>query len=54
MVQKAWAAGFVALVSVSAPSSLAVATAERAGLVLAGFSRSGRTTVYAGLDRVVV
>lgn len=53
MVQKAWAAGCTALVSVSAPSSLAVATAERAGLVLAGFTRSGRTTVYAGLERVV-
>ncbi len=53
MVQKAWSAGFAALVSVSAPSSLAVTTAERAGLVLAGFTRAGRTTVYSGLDRVV-
>ncbi|MFM7508470.1 MAG: formate dehydrogenase accessory sulfurtransferase FdhD [Actinomycetota bacterium] len=53
MVQKAWSARCAALVSVSAPSALAIATAERAGLVLAGFSRSGRTTVYAGLDRVV-
>lgn len=52
MVQKAWAAGFAALVSVSAPSSLAVATAERAGLVLAGFARPGRITVYAGRERV--
>jgi FdhD protein len=53
MVQKAWAAGFAALVSVSAPSSLAVRTAERAGLVLVGFARAGRFTVYAGADRVV-
>ncbi|UDY34590.1 formate dehydrogenase accessory sulfurtransferase FdhD [Dermatobacter hominis] len=52
MVQKAWAGGFAALVSVSAPSSLAVRTAERAGLVLVGFARSGRFTVYAGGDRV--
>ena len=52
MVQKAWAAGFAALVSVSAPSSLAVATAARAGLVLAGFARDGRLTVYAADDRV--
>lgn len=51
MVQKAWAGGFAALVSVSAPSSLAVRTAQRAGLVLVGFSRSGRFTVYAGADR---
>ena len=48
IVQKAWAAGFSALVSVSAPSSLAVTTAERAGLVLVGFARGGRATVYAG------
>jgi FdhD protein len=48
VVQKAWAAGFSALVSVSAPSSLAVTTAERAGLVLVGFARGGRATVYAG------
>jgi len=48
MVQKAWAAGFGALVAVSAPTSLAVATAVRANLVLAGFVRDGRMNVYAG------
>jgi FdhD protein len=47
MVQKAWAAGFVALVSVSAPSSLAVETARRANLQLAGFARDGRLNLYA-------
>jgi len=52
MVQKAWAGGFAALVSVSAPSSLAVSTAERAGLVLCGFAREGRLTAYAGADRI--
>ncbi len=46
MVQKAWAAGFTALVAVSAPSSLAVTTARRAGLTLVGFARSGGGTVY--------
>ena len=46
MVQKAWAAGFAALVSVSAPSSLAITTARQAGLTLAGFARDGRLTVY--------
>jgi len=46
LVQKAWAAGFAALVSVSAPTSLAVATAERAGLVLAGFVRGARINLY--------
>jgi FdhD protein len=52
MVQKAWAAGFAALISVSAPSSLAVDTAAHAGLVLVGFARDGRMTVYAGDARV--
>jgi FdhD protein len=47
MVQKAWAAGFGSLVAVSAPTSLAVAAARRAGLVLVGFVRPGRCNVYA-------
>ena len=46
MVQKAWAAGFSALVAVSGPSSLAVETARRAGLTLAGFARGGNGTIY--------
>ncbi|MFM7070136.1 MAG: formate dehydrogenase accessory sulfurtransferase FdhD [Actinomycetes bacterium] len=52
MVQKAWAAGFGALVSVSAPSSLAVDLATRAGMVLVGFARDGRLTVFAGGELV--
>ena len=47
MVQKTWAAGFGALIAVSAPTSLAVEAARRAGLVLAGFLREGRFNVYA-------
>ncbi len=46
MVQKAWAAGFTALVAVSGPSSLAIATARRAGLLLVGFARNGKGSVY--------
>jgi len=46
LVTKAWAAGFPALVAVSAPSALAVATADRAGILLAGFARHGRLNVY--------
>ena len=38
MVQKAWAAGFSALVAVSAPTALAVLAARRANLLLAGSS----------------
>jgi FdhD protein len=47
IVQKAWAAQFAAIVAVSAPTSLAVQTARRAGILLAGFVRPGRMNVYA-------
>lgn len=46
LVQKAWAAGFSTLVAVSAPTALAVHTARRAGLVLAGFARHDRLNMY--------
>jgi FdhD protein len=46
MVQKAWAAGFTALVAVSAPSALAVDTARAANMQLAGFARGGKLRVY--------
>jgi FdhD protein len=47
LVQKAWSAGFGTLVAVSAPTALAVHTARRAGLTLAGFVRGDRLNVYA-------
>ncbi len=47
MVQKAWAAGFAALVAVSAPTALAVDAGRRAGLLLAGFVRGDQFNVYA-------
>lgn len=46
MVQKAWAGGFAAMVSVSGPSALAVNTARRAGLTMVGFARDGAGNVY--------
>jgi FdhD protein len=46
MVQKAWAAGFAAVVSVSAPSSLAVEVARAGNLTLAGFARDGGMNIY--------
>ena len=52
LCQKAVAAGVTALVSVSAPSSLAVSLATTFGLTLAGFARDGRVTVYAGHERL--
>ena len=47
MVQKAWAAGFAAVVAVSAPSALAVETAQAANMTLAGFARNGAMNLYA-------
>lgn len=47
MTQKAWAAGFTALVAVSAPSALAVQVARTAGLQLGGFARDGTIRIYA-------
>ena len=52
MVQKAWAAGFSAVVAVSGPSALAVATARRAGLTVLGFARGGTANVYSPAELV--
>ena len=46
IVQKAWAGGFSSVVSVSAPSALAVETAHAARIQLAGFHRGGEINVY--------
>ena len=46
MVQKAWAAGFSTLLSVSAPTALAATAARRAGLLLAGFVRDTELNIY--------
>jgi FdhD protein len=53
MVQKAAALGAVAIAAVSAPTALAIETAEQAGIALAAFVREGRLTVYANIDRIV-
>ena len=46
IVQKAWAAGFATVLSVSAPSSLAVETAAAGGVELFGFVRGRRVNAY--------
>jgi FdhD protein len=46
LVAKAWAAGFETMLAVSAPSSLAVATAREAGIDLYGFVRGGAMNAY--------
>lgn len=53
IVQKAAMAGFLCVAGVSAPSSLAIDTAEEAGLTLAAFVRDGRFTLYTHEKRVV-
>jgi FdhD protein len=52
LVQKAAVAGAPILVGVGAPSSLAIELATDRGMTLAGFTRRGRTNIYAGSERV--
>ena len=52
LVQKAVAAGIPLMVAVGAPSTLAVATAQRFGLTLVGFLRGERFNVYSRPDRI--
>jgi len=53
MVEKAAAAGVSILVAISAPTALAIAQAEKAGLTLVALARADGHTVFAGGHRVV-
>jgi FdhD protein len=50
MVQKAAAAGMSALVAVSAPTTYAIAMANELNVMLAGFARQNRYTLYSHPD----
>lgn len=52
LVQKALAAGIPLIAGIGAPSSLAIACAERGRQTLIGFLRAERLNVYTGVERV--
>jgi FdhD protein len=52
IVQKAAVAGIPIVCAVSAPTNLAVETAERFGMTLVGFLRGEKFNVYSGFDRI--
>jgi FdhD protein len=54
IIQKAAAAGIPIVSAVSAPTSLAIDLAERAGITLAAFVRGGRMNVYTHPRRVLL
>ncbi len=53
LVQKAWVAGIPIIGAVSAGSSMAVETAEAAGITLAGFVRPPKLVCYTRPDRLL-
>lgn len=52
MVQKAATAGFTTVVTISAPTSLAITLADEAALTLVAFARGDTFTVYTHSDRI--
>jgi FdhD protein len=52
IVQKAAASAVPFVVTVSAPSTLAIDLAESAGITLVAFARNGRATAYANPQRM--
>ena len=54
MVQKTVRAGVGVLAAISAPTALAVRTADEAGLCLIGFARGTDWVAYSGADRLIL
>ena len=52
MIQKAATAGFTMVVAISAPTSLAIALAEEAGMTLVAFARGDQFTAYTRPERI--
>jgi FdhD protein len=52
IVQKAAMAGIPIIVAVSAPSNLAVETAEKVGMTVVGFARGDSCNIYSHPDRI--
>lgn len=53
MVQKSAQCGAEILFAVSAPTTLAIETAKRCRLTLAGFCKKGRATIYTHPERLI-
>ena len=54
LIQKTIMANIPIIVTIGAPSSLAVQTAERFGVTLLGFLREDRFNVYSGAEKIVI
>ena len=54
LIQKVIMAKIPIIVTIGAPSSLAVETAQRFGITLLGFLKEDRFNVYSGAERVIV
>ncbi|MCL6582755.1 MAG: formate dehydrogenase accessory sulfurtransferase FdhD [bacterium] len=54
LIRKAARGRIPIVVSVSAPSSLAVGLSRRLGMTLIGFLRSGKMNIYAGAERIIM
>ena len=54
LVQKSVVAGIAMMVAIGAPSNLAIQTAERYGMALAGFASGGRFNLYTDPQHIVL